>query len=230
MYQIAKIVVFFFVFFSFFSAFGISPKELEKISFIIEKVDNFYKKNPKIKGSFSLNINGEQGNGYFLFQYPSKLKLFFGSEYMDEGEQAKTIVTDGNVLWIYLPWSKVLIEQEIPDYFKDIGDLGIGLSRLLSNYKNAEVSEIIENKEKMILLTLKNPVRNVPFQEITMTINQEGFVTQMKGKSEKDKKPYHVQFDRTVKDKNARMNDRDFRMKPSGDVQILRNVLIKTKG
>jgi len=216
--------------FSGVTVFGISQKEMEKMTFIIEKVDNFYKNNPKIKGNFQLDNNGEKTTGYFLFQYPSKLKLFFGPQGVEEVEYYKYIITDGNVLWIYLPGSKVLIEQEIPEYFKDIGVLGIGLTRLLSNYKNAEISEVVEKNEKQTLLVLKNPVRNVPFFEIAIYVNQEGFMTMMRGKSEKDKKPYMVTFSRTLTDKSARISDRDFKIKPTGDVQILRNVLIKTKG
>lgn len=228
-----KVLKIFFLGFTFCVAptlFSINSKDLEKISWIVEKVDNFYKKNPKLKGNFTLYQDGKKSEGYFLFEAPSKLKMFFGpEEESNDSEKFRYIISNGSVLWIFLPQAKVLVEQEIPDYFKDMGMLGMGISRLLGSYRHLTTAEEDKDGEKLTLLTLKNPSKNMPFQEITFTINQEGFITMMRGKAIKNNKQQITTFFRYGLNKNPEFTDRDFRVRPSGDIQILRNVLVKTK-
>ncbi len=209
--------------------YSIKKKDLEKVTAIIEKVDKFYKKYPKIKGYFSLNSDGRTKKGYFLFEAPSKLKLFFGPEYAQEPEKFKYIITNGDVLWIYIPRYKVLVEQEIPEYFKQIGMLGMGISRFLASYDKLSLKEEYVNRQKLIKLTLKIPKKNVPYKELSFYINSEGFITTMKGLTIKNKRTNWVTFSRYKLNKNPKITEKDFRIKPSGDIQILRNVLIKTK-
>jgi outer membrane lipoprotein-sorting protein len=209
--------------------FGISQKDLSKVTVLMEKVDRFYQENPKLKGSFSLYMNGNERKGYFLYQAPDKLKLFFGPEEAEDPEKHRYIVTNGNILWIYLPQYTVLIEQEIPEYFQQIGKLGINISRFFGSYGTFVLEEEKNENGKDIILSLKNPVKEVPYQEITFIIQENGFVRGMKGKTVRDGQTTHVSFYRYNLKADPEFTEKEFKVRPSGDVQILRNVLMKNK-
>ncbi|HCL57681.1 MAG TPA: hypothetical protein DHW82_11830 [Spirochaetia bacterium] len=209
--------------------FSLTPKEIEKATQLIEKVNNFYNKNPKLKGYFKLYINEQESGGYFFFNGPSQLKLFFGPEKTDDPEKFRYILTDGNTLWLFLPYQKVLVEQEIPEYFKDIGVLGMGMLRFLSNYEELELSEEVKNDKKLIVLNLKKPNKNLPYEEITLYIDEEGFVPILKGKMKQGNKSQNISFYRYNINKNPVFTEKDFKVKPSGEIQILRNVFVNSK-
>lgn len=208
---------------------AVSKKDLSKVAFLLEKVDNFYKRNPKLKGNFTLIQGGNDRRGYFLYQHPSRLKLFFGPEKAEDPERFSFIMADKNNVYIYLPHRKVLVEQEVPEYFQQIGMLGMGISRFFANYQDVDVQEEEKNGEKLSIVSLSNPIKNIPYTQLTFTITEEGFISGMRGVTVKNNQPQAVSFLRYNLVKNVEIDEKEFQVKPQGDIQILRNVLIKTK-
>lgn len=215
--------------FSFGSTFALDNKHLAKVTGILEKVQRFQKNNKTLKGYFSFTVNKGKKTGFFLYKAPHQLKMFFGPEYTKEPQHFRYLISNGKTLWVYLPQYQALVEQEIPEYFKQVSRLGMGLSRFLASYKSLTINEETKKGVKNYILVLKDPIRNVAYQELKFVITDEGFIQSMTGKTVWNNKPYFVAFSRYNIKKNVKIDEKQFKPRLSGDIQIIRNVLLKNK-
>lgn len=198
-----------------------------KISNLLSKIDDF-NKNKSMKGYISLSIDSNTKKGYFIYQYPDKLKIFFGPEVVREEDKDSYsfVVTNGEVIWIYLPQYMVLIEQVIPEYFKRVGFIQGDIKKLILSYEIVDLKYSEDNK--FYIISAEKPKNNIPFYKVVFNVSPDGFVFKTLYYIQKENRIITISIEK-YGIKEYEPNPNDFVVKPSGDMQVLRNVLFSYK-
>jgi hypothetical protein len=216
---------------------GADEESISKVAPLLEKVTRYHKNHNKIAGNFVLKINNSTQEGSFYFynddENGSSVKLLFG----DEKEDSQSIVEKFSYwifhnqhLWIYLANRHVLVDQTVPKYFLSIGNLGNGLTHYFLNYKNFSITEKKEKNLGIMAITFSNPVKPVAFDQVTIEITADGFQRATYATSKNKNTVTKFAFILDNVNENPDFNENKiFKVNPSGNVQILRNVLIKNK-
>lgn len=130
--------------------------------------------------------------GTISFRKPDKVRMDFSRP------RRQSIVSDGESIWIYVPRLKLLGQQEL----KSKGDEGffskkipIGLNRLFSLYhysftkqKQPSQANIGGQKGKYYTLALKQTTMTSGFRKMTLWVNQDYHIRQVKASTALGKK------------------------------------------
>lgn len=208
---------------------ALSDEDLSKLSGIIEKINRFLTNHSKISGDFEMKMNGQVSRGIFFMGGNSSFKLFFGprEKYDVYTGNYRIVSSNGYVVWIYLPNRKILVEQKVPEYFKVAEGFTSTFSNYFASYDKVSIREVKEKKNATLtILTFQLPNRETLFDTVSIEVTQEGFVRSVLGVSIKDGKQSSFFIKKTNVKKDVNFDNDFFLVKSTGDVQILRNVLI----
>ncbi|HOJ50107.1 MAG TPA: hypothetical protein PKW55_04780 [Spirochaetota bacterium] len=213
------------IFFTVILPLFIFGNDILKISNILSKIDD-YNKNKSFKGYISLTVDNVNRKGYFIYQYPDKLKIYFGPESVKDEDKDKYsfIVTNGEILWVYLPQYMVLIEQVIPEYFKRVGFIQGDIKKLVLGYNKID----LKYEKDIYILSIEEPKVNSPFYKVIFNITSEGLIIRAYYTIKTDNRFINISIEKyNIKPYEPEQND--FVVKPTGDMQVLRNVLFSYK-
>jgi outer membrane lipoprotein-sorting protein len=146
---------------------------------------NTYQADFKIISKKGKKTKVRQGTIYF--RKPDKVRMDFSRP------RRQSVVSDGETVWIYVPRLKLLGKQEL----KSEGDEGffskkipIGLERLFSLYhysftkkKQPSQASVAGQKGKYYTLSLKQTVMTSGFREMTLWVNQNYRIQQVKART-----------------------------------------------
>ncbi len=204
-----------------------------KASDVIDKINEFFKENTSLKGDFDLIVNGRVSKGYFLFKHPHFFKMVFGSKKGSEANK-KRIISNGKILWIYLPGSRLVVEQDLKRTLDSIevpSNL-LGIRRLIRHYtykfenNNPALRQIDGLSEKTYVLQLAGKNEDYGFEKLLFYVRADGFI--VKSVAVRNKKKF-VLIRRNVKLK-PNIDDREFLRKVPRNARIIKNPFVSGRG
>ncbi len=194
---------------------------------IVDKIDSFYNSNTSLKGDFELQENKVTSKGYFVYKAPF-FKMVFSSEKGNE-EYKKRIISDGKVLWIYLPKLSVVIEQDLKNFSSSgITTQMLGIRRILSqyNYKfkdndpNPKSVPGLTSKVNILVLTPKDTWTG--FKKILFYVREDGFVAKSVAETKKNR---YVLIRKNVI-LNPEVNENEFKREVPKNTRLIKNPFV----
>ena len=169
-------------------------------------------------------INGDVHYfGTIQYKNPDKILLTF------EDPKDQQIVSDGNVLFIYIPYLKVVVQQSLTEKTEsDILTTNTeeGLSKLFNEYSFSffDSSTPLPFRNTLayhLKLTQKTP--KVGFKTMDIWISEDGYILQSNGKSPNG---LNVSLIFSNIKLNTELPDYIFEFEVPADAQIIRNIIV----
>lgn len=169
-------------------------------------------------------INGDVHYfGKIQYKNPDKILLNF------ENPKDQQIVSDGNVLFIYIPYLKVVVQQSLTE--KTESDILTttteeGLSKLFNEYSFSffDSSTPLPFRNTLayhLKLTQKTP--KVGFKTMDIWISEDGYILQSNGKSPNG---LNISLIFSNIKLNTELPDYIFEFEVPADAQIIRNIIV----
>lgn len=216
-----------FLLFSFFAANGFAYK----FDFVtVSDVVNSIKKNYSGLGSYQANFTilsdkgGKKNTQTGILRFKSADKLLM--EFMQPSRQK--IVSDGKMMWIYIPSMNVVAEQDL------MSDSGLftsgseaGLNRLFSKYHYRFASknepETMTDGSKMYTLVLKQKESRGGYKTINLWISENYFIQKAEGYTSSGKK---VEISLTDIKTNVDLPNGIFKFDIPATARVIKNPMI----
>jgi outer membrane lipoprotein-sorting protein len=226
----ASIIFYFFLFFLTFNLFFAQESDITGDSINIVSVNDI--KNRMVETFDSINdytadfewINGNVHYfGTIQYKKPDKILLNF------EDPKDQQIVSDGNVLFIYIPYLKVVVQQSLTEKTESeilTTTTEEGLSKLFNEYSfsffDSSTPQPFRNTLAYHLrLTQKTP--KVGFKTMDIWISEDGYILQSNGKSPNG---LNVSLIFSNIKLNTELPDYIFEFEVPADAQIIRNIIV----
>lgn len=202
---------------------------------IIKQINSFFELSKTLKGDFVLYEGKRLSKGYFLFKAPHFFKMVYGLKKGNEINK-KRIISDGKRLWVYLPRSHYVIDQDLKTLGteKPISAQILGILRFKSNYnfkfEHNDSSFKIRTglKEKTYLLRLESKNKSYGFKKLLFYVREDGFIIKTVAETYNNKKTFilirkNVQINPEIKDK-------EFRRVMPKNTRVIKNPFVSGRG
>ena len=182
----------FVIFFSFMAANGFAYKfDFVTVSDVVNNIKNNYSKLESYQANFTIlsDKGGKKATQTGILRFKSSDKLLM--EFNQPSRQK--IVSDGKMMWIYIPSMNVVAEQDL------MSDSGLftsgseaGLNRLFSKYHyrfaSKDEPETMKDGSKMYTLVLKQKESRGGYKTINLWISENFFIQKAEGYTSSGKK------------------------------------------
>ena len=203
----------------------ISPAEMDIVSVndVKQKMSEMFESIQDYTADFEW-INGDvQYSGIIKYKKPDRILLNF------EEPQEQKIVSNGQMLYIYIPYLKVVVQQILTeDTESEILMTGTetGLSKLFDEYSFSfydSSSPQPFGKTRAYHLRLAQKTPKVGFKKMDIWVAQNGLLLQSNGKS-----PNGVEVSLVFSniELNTELPDYIFEFDVPADAQIIRNIIV----
>ena len=226
----ASIIFYFFLLFLFFNILIAQESDITGDSINIVSVNDI--KNRMVETFESINdytadfewINGDVHYfGTIQYKNPDKILLNF------ENPEDQQIISDGNLLFIYIPYLKVVVQQSLTEETEsDILTTTTeeGLSKLFNEYSFSffDSSTPLPFRNTLayhLKLTQKTP--KVGFKTMDIWISEDGYILQSNGKSPNGLNVSLIFSNIKI---NTELPDYIFEFEVPADAQIIRNIIV----
>jgi len=170
---------------------------------------------------YVIDNDGYRNAGTFFYKRPFYLRL-------NSSTDASQIVSNGKLLWVYLPYFGIVAEQDLVknenEYTALLGRSKKSLDQLKQDYSFRFADGGRDNPESYIL-SLEPRVSKIGFKSIRLWVNKEsGLVTRVEAWTV-NSKPLTITFSNIKTDTELQPTIFWFGM-PDANVQVIRNTIL----